>query len=149
MPVVLRVKGYRFWCYEVDLDEPPHGHVGKEGKEAKYWIDPIALAKSGGFEDMNSMRLKGFWWNTRVTSWRHGERSNKNVLTVKAKVKTQSHEFVPIVPIVIPDLDEVRKLAAKLHAARKTWKGEAEPVEFLDDQNILETISFAKNDIGH
>jgi len=42
MPVVLRVKGYKFWFYEVDLDEPPHVHVGKEGKEAKYWIDPIA-----------------------------------------------------------------------------------------------------------
>ena len=27
--------------------------------------------------------------------------------------------------IVIPDLDEVRKLGAKLHANGKTWKGEA------------------------
>jgi hypothetical protein len=26
MPVVLRVKGYRFWFYEADLDEPPHVH---------------------------------------------------------------------------------------------------------------------------
>ena len=44
MPVVLRIKGYRFWFYEADLDEPPHVHVGKESKEAKYWITPIALA---------------------------------------------------------------------------------------------------------
>jgi len=49
MPVVLRVKGYRFWFYEADLDEPPHVHVGKEGKEAKYWLDPVALARSRGF----------------------------------------------------------------------------------------------------
>lgn len=27
MPVVLRVKGYRFWFYEADLDEPPHVHI--------------------------------------------------------------------------------------------------------------------------
>ncbi len=34
MPVVLRVSGYRFWFYEADLNEPPHVHVGKAGKEA-------------------------------------------------------------------------------------------------------------------
>lgn len=51
MPVVLRVKGYRFWFYEADLDEPPHVHVGKSGNEAKYWLTPIARAKSRGFRD--------------------------------------------------------------------------------------------------
>lgn len=29
MPVILRIKGYRFWFYQADLDEPPHVHVGK------------------------------------------------------------------------------------------------------------------------
>ena len=51
MPVVLRVRGYRFWFYEADLDEPPHVHVGKGGKEAKYWLAPIALARSRRFRD--------------------------------------------------------------------------------------------------
>lgn len=51
MPVVLRTKGYRFWFYQADLDEPPHVHVGKQGKEAKYWISPIALARAGRFRD--------------------------------------------------------------------------------------------------
>jgi hypothetical protein len=50
MPVVLRVKGYKFWFYEADLDEPPHVHVGREGKEAKFWLDPIKLARVGGFK---------------------------------------------------------------------------------------------------
>jgi len=49
MPVVLRIRGYRFWFYEADLGEPPHIHAGKEGKEAKYWINPVTLAKSRGF----------------------------------------------------------------------------------------------------
>lgn len=49
MPVVLRVRGYRFWFYEADLDEPPHIHVGKVGKEAKYWLIPITAAKSRRF----------------------------------------------------------------------------------------------------
>ena len=51
MPVILRIKGYRFWFYEADLDEPPHVHVGKEGKEAKYWIAPIVLARAGRFRE--------------------------------------------------------------------------------------------------
>ncbi len=51
MPVVLRVKGFRFWFYEADLDEPPHVHVGKGGNEAKYWLIPLALAKSRRFRD--------------------------------------------------------------------------------------------------
>lgn len=49
MPVILRVKGYRFWFYEADLDEPPHAHVGKEGKEAKFRLVPIRLARSRRF----------------------------------------------------------------------------------------------------
>jgi hypothetical protein len=49
MPVILRVKGYRFWFYAADLDEPPHVHVGKSGNEAKYWVAPIALARPGRF----------------------------------------------------------------------------------------------------
>lgn len=51
MPVILRIKGYRFWFYEAALEEPPHIHVGKEGKEAKFWLDPVVLAKSRRFRD--------------------------------------------------------------------------------------------------
>ncbi|MBP8002360.1 MAG: DUF4160 domain-containing protein [Chloroflexi bacterium] len=51
MPVILRVKGYRIWFYEADLDEPPHIHVGKEGNEAKFWVAPIKVARAGGFRD--------------------------------------------------------------------------------------------------
>jgi len=58
MPVVLRVKGYRFWFYEADLDEPPHVHVGKSDKEAKYWVEAIALSRPGRFRDheLNEIR---------------------------------------------------------------------------------------------
>lgn len=49
MPVVLRLKGYKFLFYEADLDEPPHIHVRKENAEAKYWLSPIALARVRGF----------------------------------------------------------------------------------------------------
>jgi hypothetical protein len=49
MPVILRVRGYRCWFYEADLDEPAHVHVGKNGKEAKYWLNPLQLARPGRF----------------------------------------------------------------------------------------------------
>ena len=29
MPVVLRVKGYRFWFYEADLDEPENAGLNE------------------------------------------------------------------------------------------------------------------------
>lgn len=46
------------------------------------------------------------------------------MLTAKAKIKTYK-DYVAIVPVAVPDLYEVRKFAAKLHAKRKVWKGEA------------------------
>ncbi len=49
MPVVLRIKGYKFWFYEADLAEPPHIHVGKQGREAKFWLNPVTLVKVRGF----------------------------------------------------------------------------------------------------
>ncbi|MFQ5674960.1 MAG: DUF4160 domain-containing protein [bacterium] len=58
MPVILRIKGYRFWFYQADLDEPPHVHVAKEGKEAKYWVDRSLWHDQVGFEIMNSMKLE-------------------------------------------------------------------------------------------
>ncbi|NIS38679.1 DUF4160 domain-containing protein [Candidatus Saccharibacteria bacterium] len=60
MPLVLRIKGYRVWFYEADLDEPPHVHVGKEGKEAKFWLKPVALAKYRGFKHHELNKIKNF-----------------------------------------------------------------------------------------
>jgi len=58
MPVVLRVKGYRFWFYQADLNEPPHVHVGKGGNEAKYWVSPIELARAGKFRNHELNEIK-------------------------------------------------------------------------------------------
>ncbi len=52
MPVVLRIKGYKFWFYEADLDEPPHVYVGKEGREAKFWLRPVKVARPGRFKSV-------------------------------------------------------------------------------------------------
>jgi hypothetical protein len=41
MPVVLRIGPYRFGFFASDQDEPPHVHVTRERREAKFWIDPL------------------------------------------------------------------------------------------------------------
>ncbi len=49
MPVLLRVRGYRFFFYSLEDREPPHIHVAHAGRYAKFWLDPVALASNRGF----------------------------------------------------------------------------------------------------
>jgi len=50
MPVVLRVAGYKFFFYQADVaNEPPHVHVTKDQNEAKFWLDPVRIAREGRF----------------------------------------------------------------------------------------------------
>ena len=49
MPTVLRVGPLRFFFVSVDYSEPPHVHVRRENQVAKFWLDPVALQKAGGF----------------------------------------------------------------------------------------------------
>ena len=49
MPTVLRIGAYRFFFYASDRDEPPHVHVEREDRIAKFWLNPVRLARSGGF----------------------------------------------------------------------------------------------------
>jgi len=49
MPTVLRLGPYRFFFVSLDYGEPPHIHAQRENKVAKFWLDPVALQKAGGF----------------------------------------------------------------------------------------------------
>ena len=49
MPTVLRVGAYRFFFVSLDRGEPPHIHVRRENKVAKFWLDPLALQRAGGY----------------------------------------------------------------------------------------------------
>lgn len=49
MPTVFRTGPYRFFFYAGDRDEPPHVHIERDEKIAKFWLDPIRLQSSGGF----------------------------------------------------------------------------------------------------
>lgn len=49
MPTIFRSGPYRFFFYAGDGGEPPHVHVERDDFEAKFWLDPVRLARSGGF----------------------------------------------------------------------------------------------------
>lgn len=49
MPTVLNIKGYRFFFYSLEGNEPPHIHVEHGDKVGKFWLNPVNLASSYGF----------------------------------------------------------------------------------------------------
>ena len=73
MPTVLRVRSYRFFFVSLDRSEPPHIHVRREKMVAKFWLEPVALERAGGFSrvELNAIvklvqkhreRLIGGWY---------------------------------------------------------------------------------------
>ena len=48
-PTVLRSGPYRFFFYSGDRSEPPHIHAVRNNEEAKFWLQPVALAANSGF----------------------------------------------------------------------------------------------------
>jgi hypothetical protein len=48
-----RIKGiggpYRIFFTSFDCLEPPRVHVDRDDKTCKFWLDPVALARTNGF----------------------------------------------------------------------------------------------------
>jgi uncharacterized protein DUF4160 len=51
MPTVLHDGPYSFVFFSSDRGEPPHIHVKRDRQLAKFWLDPIELAKNRGFAE--------------------------------------------------------------------------------------------------
>lgn len=49
MPTVLRIGPYRFYFYSHEPNEPPHIHVDLDNLSAKFWLEPVQLARNIGF----------------------------------------------------------------------------------------------------
>ena len=58
MPTVLRSGPYRFFFYAGDGGEPPHVHVERDNCEAKFWLDPVRLERSGGYAAKELLRIE-------------------------------------------------------------------------------------------
>lgn len=49
MPTVFQDGPYAFRFYSADHVEPPHIHVQRDRDSAKFWLDPVRLARNWGF----------------------------------------------------------------------------------------------------
>jgi len=59
MPTVLRIGSYRFFFYSNENEEPAHIHVRRDDCEAKFWLDPVALAVNWGFSRSELTKVRG------------------------------------------------------------------------------------------
>ncbi len=66
MPTVLKSGPYRFYFYAGDREEPPHVHVERDDRIAKFWLDPIRLQSSGGFSRVEIARIEKLVDNHRI-----------------------------------------------------------------------------------
>lgn len=57
MPTVLRAGPYRFYFFSHEPNEPPHVHVDRDDRSAKFWLEPVALARNLGFSASELNRI--------------------------------------------------------------------------------------------
>jgi 3-methyladenine DNA glycosylase AlkD len=72
MPTVLRVGPCQFYFYSHESTEPPHVHVDREKMSAKFWLQPISLAKNLGFRPVELRKIARIVANNRqhlLASW--------------------------------------------------------------------------------
>jgi hypothetical protein len=53
----MRIGPYRFHFYSREGNEPPHIHVERDDCEAKFWLQPVALASNHGFAQAELSRV--------------------------------------------------------------------------------------------
>lgn len=66
MPTVLRTGPYRVYFYSHEPNEPPHVHVDRDDRTAKFWLDPVVLARNLGFGGPELTRIERLIRENRV-----------------------------------------------------------------------------------
>ena len=56
---MLRRRGYRPYFYGDETGERPHGHVRKDDKMLKIWLDSLAVAVNYGFSQREVNVIRG------------------------------------------------------------------------------------------
>jgi hypothetical protein len=49
MPTITRIGPYRVFFYSNEGYEPPHVHIQRERRVAKFWLTPVAQASASSF----------------------------------------------------------------------------------------------------
>jgi hypothetical protein len=66
MPTVLRINAYRFYFYSHEPNEPAHVHIDRDDSTAKFWLEPVALAKNVGFSAKELRKLESLVEENKV-----------------------------------------------------------------------------------
>jgi hypothetical protein len=69
MPTVLQDGPYSFIFFSSDREEPPHVHVKRDRHIAKFWLDPVSLAKNRSFKEHELNRIARLVVKHRERLW--------------------------------------------------------------------------------
>jgi hypothetical protein len=72
MPTVLRIRGYRIYFYSHEPNEPPHVHIDREQMSAKFWLEPVVLARNRGFSSRELRQIEEIVeqnWSKFLEDW--------------------------------------------------------------------------------
>ena len=58
MPTVVRTGPYRLYFFSHEPNEPLHVHVDRDKLSAKFWLEPVALARNRGFAPHELRRIQ-------------------------------------------------------------------------------------------
>ena len=58
MPTAMRLGKFRFFFFSNEGDEPRHIHVESGSAYAKFWLEPVDLAKSVGYKSNELAELR-------------------------------------------------------------------------------------------
>jgi hypothetical protein len=58
MPAIFTDGPFRFFFYMGDRDEPPHVHVERDNRTAKFWLNPVKLQSTGGLRRHEIRRIE-------------------------------------------------------------------------------------------
>ena len=58
MPTVLRTGPDRFYFDSHEPNEPPHVHVDRDDLSAKFWLQPVGVARNFGFSLKELRRIQ-------------------------------------------------------------------------------------------
>ncbi|MFO7907681.1 MAG: DUF4160 domain-containing protein [Planctomycetota bacterium] len=58
MPTIDIIGPYKLFFYSAEGTEPPHVHVRRDRATAKFWLNPVRLARSRRFSDYELRSLQ-------------------------------------------------------------------------------------------
>ncbi len=58
MPSIVREGPYRVYFYSHEPNEPPHVHIDRDDRSAKFWLQPVALSRNLGFGASELRRIE-------------------------------------------------------------------------------------------